>query len=100
MMIRGDMVWSLTLHAEKILLLERNRTKFYTRISRPEITGNKIGLNPGPSVVSAFIWILVDSIVFCKDRYFRPNTWHSVESNQVIRIQVVDACIVVCSNHT
>jgi hypothetical protein len=33
-------------------------------------------------VVSAIIWILVDSIVFCKDRYFRPNTWHFVESKK------------------
>ena len=54
------------------------------------------------NVVIAITWILVDSIVYCKDRYFRPNTWHFVEINKfekVTRIQVVDACIVVCSNH-
>ena len=30
------------------------------------------------NVVSAFIWILVDSIVFSEDRYFRSNTWHFI----------------------
>jgi hypothetical protein len=33
-------------------------------------------------VVFAIIWILVDSTVFCKDRYFRPNTWRFIEINK------------------
>jgi hypothetical protein len=34
-------------------------------------------------VVCAFIWILVDSIVFSEDRYFRSNTWHFIAIQKV-----------------
>jgi hypothetical protein len=36
------------------------------------------------NVGCAFIWILVDSIVFSEDRYFRSNTWHFIAIQEVI----------------